>query len=104
MMDLGVDLWAAVFQAATFLCLMAVPWTDGKLRLLVGSIAGAGLLLILAFQFYIGVKKQDYGLGADLMIVTLANAALYLAISWGVERVFRLFLLKRKKDGPPSSS
>ena len=66
--------------------------------------AGAGLLSILAFQFYIGVEKHDYGLGMDLMMVTVLNAILYFAISWGVERVFRLFLLKRKKDRSPPPS
>ncbi|MEX0582861.1 MAG: hypothetical protein WD185_04265 [Sneathiella sp.] len=104
MTELGVNLWAAVFQTVSFLCLMAIPWTDGRLRWLVGLLAASGIILILAFQFYIGVEKNDYGLGADLMIVTLANAALYLAISWGVERVFRLFLLRRRKDGRPPSS
>ena len=29
MTDLGIDLWGAAFQAVSFLCLMAIPWTDG---------------------------------------------------------------------------
>jgi len=104
MTDLGIDLWGAAFQAVSFLCLMAIPWTDGKIRIIVALMAGAGILSILAFQFYIGVEKHDYGLGMDLMMITFLNAVFYLAISWGVERVFRLFLLKRKKDRSPPPS
>ncbi|MZR29926.1 hypothetical protein [Sneathiella litorea] len=104
MTELGVDLWGAVFQAMSFLCLMAIPWTGGKARLIVALVAGAGLLSILGFQFYIGVKTHDYRLGMDLMMVTFLNAVFYLAISWGVERLFRLYLLKRKNDRSPPSS
>ncbi|MCC3304096.1 hypothetical protein [Sneathiella sp. HT1-7] len=104
MTEFGINLWGATFQAISFLCLMAIPWTDGKIRLIVALVAAAGLLSILAFQFYIGVVKRDYGLGMDLMLVTILNALLYFAISWGLERVFRLYLLKRKKDRQPPVS
>lgn len=104
MTEFGLDLWGAAFQAVSFLCLMAIPWTDDKVRLILILIAGAGILSILGFQLYIGVEKQDYGLAKDLMIVTIMNAILYFAISWGVERVFRLFLLKRRNDRRPPPS
>ena len=101
MTEAGIDLWGAAFQAVSFLCLMAIPWTDGKIRWVLILVAGAGMLSILAFQLYIGVEKQDYGLAKDLMIVTLTNVILFFAISLGVERVLRLYLLNRKKDRPP---
>lgn len=104
MTELGLNLWGATFQTISFLCLMAIPWTDGKIRLIVALVAAAGLLSILAFQFYIGFEKRDFGLGMDLMMVTILNALLYFAISWGLERVFRLYLLKRKKDRQPPAS
>ena len=104
MTELGLDLWGAAFQTVSFLCLMAIPWTDGKIRLILGLLAAVGILSILGFQFYIGLEKQDYGLGMDLIIVTLTNAIFYFAISWGVERLFRLYLLKRKKERQPPVS
>ncbi len=104
MTDLGIDLWGAAFQAISFLCLMAIPWTDGRVRLFVGLVAGAGILTIVLFQYYIGVETGDSALGFDLIVVTLSNAALFFLISWGVERLFRLYLLKRQeKKGPPPS-
>ena len=104
MSALGADLWGAAFQAISFICLMAVPWTDGGLRIGAIIVAALGILSILGFQFYIGVEKQDYGLAADLITVTLANVVLYFSVSWIVEKLFRLYLLKRKKQQPPPSS
>jgi len=105
MTEAGLALWGAAFQAVSFLCLMAIPWTDGRLKLVVIAGAAMGFLTILSFQFYIGYKAQDYGLGADLMIVTLSNMALYFCGSWIIERVFRVFLIRRReKNGPPPPS
>jgi hypothetical protein len=104
MTDFSLDLWGAAFQTISFLCLMAIPWCDGRLKLLVGVLAAAGLLSILGFQFYIGVKEQDYGLGGQLMLITLTNIVIYFAASWIVEKIFRLYLLKKreKNNRPPS--
>jgi uncharacterized membrane protein len=101
----GLQLWGAAFQAASFLCLMAIPWIDGKVRLLVSIVAAIGFLAILSFQFYIGYAEQDYGLAFDLMTVTVASIFLYFLGSWLVERLFRLYLLSRqgKRPPPPSS-
>ena len=104
MTDLGADLWGAAFQAISFLCLMAIPWTDGGIRIGAILVAALGILSILGFQFYIGAAKEDYGLAADLITLTLANVVLYFSISWIVEKLFRLYLLKRKKHQPPPSS
>jgi signal transduction histidine kinase len=101
MTETGIDLWGAVFQAASFLCLMAIPWVDGKIRWILTLVAGAGILSILGFQLYIGVEKQDYELAKDLMLVTITNAILFFAVSLGVERVLRLYLISRKKDRRP---
>ena len=105
MTELGIDLWGAAFQAVSFICLMAIPWAVGQFRVIVALLATVGIMAILGFQFYIGVEKQDYGLALQLMTVTIMNVVFYFAISWGVERVFRLYLLKRKKgnDQPPRS-
>ncbi len=97
----GLQLWGAAFQAGSFLCLMAIPWTDGKARLLVSIAAGAGFLCILGFQFYIGYAEQDFGLAFDLMMVTVSSIILYFLGSWLVERLFRLYLLSRRRKGPP---
>ncbi len=104
MTELGIDLWGAVFQAASFLSLMAIPWTDGKIRVVLAVLATAGIATILGFQLYIGIQKEDMALGMELMIVTITNVVLYFAISWGVERLFRLYLLKRRKDRSPPTS
>ncbi|MCF8467762.1 MAG: hypothetical protein K9G33_10210 [Sneathiella sp.] len=104
MSELGVDLWGAAFQAISFLCLMAIPWTDGRIRIGAIIVAALGILSILGFQLYVGVEKQDYGLAADLVTLTLANVVMYFSVSWIVEKLFRLFLLKRKKQQTPPSS
>lgn len=104
MTDLGIDLWGAAFHAITFLCLMAIPWTEGRIKWLVGLIAGGGILTILLFQYFIGVESEDSALGRDLMIVTLSNAVLFFLGSLVVERLFRIYLLKRRqKKEPPTS-
>jgi uncharacterized membrane protein len=101
----GLQLWGAAFQAGSFLCLMAIPWIDGRVKLWVSVVAAAGFLAILSFQFYIGYAEQDYALAFDLMTVTAASMILYFMGSWLVERLFRLFLLSRrsKRTPPPSS-
>ena len=104
MTTFGLDLWGAAFQAVSFLCLMAIPWTDDRARIFVIVVAAAGILTILIFQFYIGVESDDYGLGGQLMIVTLSKAALYFCGSWIVERLFRLYLIKRRGKNPPPPS
>jgi hypothetical protein len=104
MSDFGIDLWGAAFQAISFLCLMAIPWTDGSIRFGAILVAALGIISILGFQFYIGVVEQDYGLVADLITVTLANMVLYFSASWIVEKLFRLYLLRRKKPQSPTSS
>ena len=98
MTETGIDLSGAVFQAISFLCLMAIPWTDGKIRWILILVSGVGILSILGFQLYIGAQQQDYALAKDLMVVTITNAILFFAISLGVERILRLYLLSRKKD------
>lgn len=97
----GLPLWGAAFQAGSFLCLMAIPWTDGKARLFVSIVAALGFLSILGFQIYIGYAEQDFGLAFDLMTVTVTSIILYFLGSWLVERLFRLYLLSRRRKGPP---
>ncbi|WP_373085815.1 hypothetical protein [Sneathiella sp.] len=103
MSGFGADLGGAAFQAISFLCLMAIPWTNGKGRVAVIVVAVFGIASILGFQFFIGISVSDFDLGRDLMIVTLTNAVIYFAGSWTVERIFRLFLLSRKKNRQPPS-
>lgn len=97
MTEYSLSLWSAVLQAVSFLTLMAIPWTDGKARLAVAIIGTIGIVTILAFQLYVGVQSGDMGLGIDLMMMTALNVVFYVALSWGVERLFRLYLLKRRK-------
>tara|TARA_R100000005_G_scaffold96574_1_gene84717 strand:- start:4009 stop:4323 length:315 start_codon:yes stop_codon:yes gene_type:complete len=97
MTDYSLSLWSAVFQAVSFLCLMAIPWTDGRTRIAVAIIGTIGIATILAFQIYVAVQQGDMGLGIDLTLMTLVNVVFYVALSWGVERLFRLYLLKRRK-------
>ncbi|TNE36584.1 MAG: hypothetical protein EP348_06900 [Alphaproteobacteria bacterium] len=99
------NLLGAVFQAASFLLLMAIPWTGGRVRLIVSILAVLGLATILIFQFNVGLQMGDTAIGLQLVLHTLVMIVLYFAVSWIVEKLLRAYLLKRRarKMPPPSS-
>lgn len=101
MSDYSLSFWSAAFQAASFLILMALPWTEGKIRILLAIIGGLGIATILGFQIYVALAHDDPALAVDLVMMTLFNLALFVALSWGVERLFRLYLLRRQKGRTP---
>ena len=101
MSDYSLSFWSAAFQAASFICLMAIPWTDGKTRISVAVIGAIGIATILGLQLYVGLQHDDIGLGIDLATMTIFNVIFFVALSWGVERLFRLYLLKRRKGRNP---
>ncbi|GEM_PF-3171524 len=93
----SLGFWAALINMVIFLSLIAIPWTVGRFRPLVLILGVGGAAALLAFDFTIGVEKQDYDLAADLMLLTLSKAVFFFLISYATEKIFRTFFRQSKE-------
>jgi len=100
-MKFSPELWASVVNATVFFALMAVPWSVGKTRNLAAVLGFGGVAMLLGFDFWIGYEQQDYGLGFDLVTLTVLKAVFFFLVSLLVEKIVRLIMSIREAKKSP---
>ncbi|MFT6559476.1 hypothetical protein [Sneathiella sp.] len=89
--------WSSLLNAAIFLSLIAIPWSVGKFKPFVMLIGVGGLVMLLGFDFYVGVNANDYDLASDLMLLTVLKGVFFFLISFAAEKIFRTFFQRSKE-------
>ncbi|MBO6827223.1 MAG: hypothetical protein JJ879_13540 [Sneathiella sp.] len=102
-MSISPELWSSVLYAVVFLALILFPWAVGVHRRLAGFVGFGGLAVFVLVSYFVGLHKEDPGLGRDLILLDLLRAAFFFLASYLVERVFRLWLQYRKTNQAPES-
>lgn len=103
-MSFNPEIWASVLNAAIFISLIIFPWSVGKRRIITGLIGFGGVLALLAFDFGIGYKSNDFGLAADLMMLTATKGIFFFFSSLLIERLVRLYAASVHKNKKPESA
>lgn len=102
-MSFSLDLWASVAHAAIFISLILFPWMVGAGRKISGFLGFGGIIALIVLDFMAGKSANDMGLAYDLMTLTLVKAVFFFMTSLLIERVFRVYLLKKERQKPDDS-
>jgi len=103
-MSFNPEVWASVANAAIFISLIIFPWAVEKRKKITGIIGFGGLFALLAFDFAVGYKSDDFGLASDLMMLTAVKGIFFLFTSMLVERVVRIYVTTLHNNKKPESA
>jgi hypothetical protein len=102
--DFSLDIWSAVMNAVIFLCLIAIPWLSGPIRVPTMFLGIGGLILLLGFDVFAGMQADDSGMAINLAVLTLSKAVFFFLASLAVEKLFRAILQHYRERKAPEWS
>lgn len=102
-MPISPEIWGPVVYAAVFISLILFPWTVGRIRLIFAVLGFGGLAAIVALDILVGMEKGELALAKDLALLDILKGVFFFLSSFLVERVFRIWMIRREQNKPPES-